>query len=125
MKNNYYLLWCIVAFLTIPVRVLSVSTQQYNFIYDTLSTKLISMERLVPDVHNYFLPILGNGSMIVFDGLYFHKGAYYTPISSLEMFAANVSTKSKNPQYPEVLKQYFKTQTRKSNPVIVRMKLKE
>lgn len=103
----------------------SVSTQQFNFIYDTPSSRLISMERLAPDMHNFFLPILGNGSMIVFDGLYFHKGAYYTPLSSLEMFTAHVATKSKNPQYPEVLKKYFNTQTRKSNPVIVCMKLKE
>lgn len=103
----------------------SVSTQQYNFIYDTLSTKLVSMERLVPDVHSYFLPIIGNGSMVVFDGLYFYKGAYHTPISSLEMFTAHIATKNKNPKYPPVLQEYFNTQNRKSNPVIARIKLKE
>lgn len=102
----------------------SIATQQYNFIYDTLSTKVISIERLTPDSNNYFLPIIGNGSMVVFDGLYFYNGAYYTPISSLEMFATYQANKNKNPKYTSILKNYFASQNRKSNPVIVRMKLK-
>lgn len=103
----------------------STATQQYNFIYNTLSTKLISIERLTSDEKNYFLPIIGNGPIAVFDGLYFHQGTYYTPISSLEMFNTQQANKSKNVFYSSVLQEYFKTQNRKSNPVIVRMKLKD
>ena len=102
----------------------STSTRQYNFMYDPVSTKLVSMERLTPDTQNFFLPIIGNGTMVTFDGLYFYKGVFYTPISSLSMFEAYEQNKFRNPQYPISLQEYFKTQNSKSNPVIVKMKLK-
>ncbi|WP_346239055.1 6-bladed beta-propeller [Niabella insulamsoli] len=95
----------------------------YNFIYDLKTNKLISLERITPDDQSYFLPILGNTSHI--NGLVIMGKYLYSDISSLLMFDAKDRTKYKNPQYPPVLQEYFKTQSRKSNPVIVRMKLKE
>lgn len=95
-----------------------------NFIYDFKNEKLSALERITPDKSSYYLRFF-NEQKINLNGLNYHKGCYFSTISSLEMFAARDATKSKNPQYPPVLQEYFKTQTRKSNPVIVRMKLKE
>ena len=97
---------------------------QYNLMYHTKTNQLISYERIKPDKTNSFLPI-GNGSRTSFKGLNSHNDNLYASVSSLYMFAAYEKNKSRKPQYPPVLQQYFKTQNRKSNPVIVRMKLKE
>lgn len=94
-----------------------------NFMYDTVSKKLISFEKLSPDFSSYYLPIMDGYSSA--NGMNFHKGYLYASMSSLNMFSAKEKTKLKNPKYPPVLQDYFKTQNRKSNPVIVRMKLKE
>ncbi|WP_316846454.1 6-bladed beta-propeller [Pedobacter psychrodurus] len=97
---------------------------QYNFIFNTTTEKLVSLERLVGDGSNYFLPIFNERMKV--EGLNeFEKGVYYSNISSFNMFASLEATKDKKPQYPATLQDYFKTQNRKSNPVIVRMKLKE
>gem|GEM_PF-540687 len=98
---------------------------QYNFIYDTLSKRLVSIERLSPDENNYFLPFIGNGNMMATNGLYFSSGYFYSSVSSLQMFNAKENTKTRMPRYPILLQNYFETQNRKSNPVIARMKLKE
>jgi hypothetical protein len=95
-----------------------------NFLYNFQNNKLIAFEKINPDASTYFLPF-SNPAIISFEGFY-HKNNYlYTHVSSLEMFAAHVATKSKTPQYSAILQNYFKTENRKSNPVIVRMKLKE
>lgn len=52
------------------------------------------------------------------------SGYYYTTLSSLAMFTEMKNTKSRNPHYTPTLEEYFKTQSRKSNPVILRMKIK-
>ncbi len=96
---------------------------QYNFIYDTLSKKLVSIERLSPDTISAFLPIKGN--LATTEGFIFADPYLYSTISSLNIFDAHEKNKDRNPQYPRVLQQYFKTQNRKSNPVIVKMKLRE
>ena len=99
---------------------------QYNFIYDTVSNKLISLGRLSPDAKTSYLPILGSeGHRLNLYGLYTSGDLLYFDVSALEMFTAYEKNKNRKPQYPPVLQQYFKTQNRKSNPVIVRMKLKE
>ncbi len=98
----------------------------YNFIYDTAANKFTAIERIRSDSSNSYLPIynvLNDGLMI--NGLKYKDGYFYSHVSSLEMFAAHEKNKDRNPQYPPVLQQYFKAQTRKSNPVIVKMKLKE
>lgn len=101
----------------------SESELQYNFIYDTLTKKLVSIERLSPDITSFFLPIRGN--LAINEGFIFNNSNLYSAISSLNLFAEREATKFRNPQYPPVLQKYFKTQNRKSNPVIVKMKLKE
>lgn len=94
-----------------------------NFLYRFQDNFLIAFEKIYPDASTYFLPF-NTPRIISYEGFYFNRNYLYTHISSLDMFAANVATKSKNPKYPSVLQDYFKTQNRKSNPVIVRMRLK-
>jgi len=99
---------------------------QYNFIFDTLKQKLVSLERISPDSSSYFLPTLDRSSRnITRNGLFFENGYFYSNVSSLKMFEAMERTKSKAPKYPPILLEYFMAQNRKSNPVIVKMKLKE
>ncbi|WP_126246223.1 6-bladed beta-propeller [Chitinophaga rhizosphaerae] len=97
----------------------------YNFVYDTLSHQLVSLERLAPDAGSGFLPAFDPRDGLMINGIYQHGGRIYSYVSSLDMFNARDKTKDKHPQYPPVLQDYFKKQTRKSNPVLVSMKLKE
>lgn len=91
-----------------------------NFIYNIKTGQLVSMERIRPDTKSYFLPVTGT----IFEFTYFN-GSFYTQIASSKMFTEKKKGKSRNPQYPPVLQEYFKTQNRKSNPVIIKMRLKE
>jgi 6-bladed beta-propeller len=95
---------------------------QYNFLYDTLSKRLISLERLATDATNYYLPLFGHKANR--DGLEYYDGYFYTSLSSLEMINQWEKTKTKVTNYPPQLENYFNTENRKSNPVIVRLKLR-
>lgn len=97
--------------------------KQYNFIYNVKTEKLVSMERITPDEKSYYLPLIAGSIYMSFNGLQYNEGSYYGNISSLAMFTAHENTKYKNPKYPPVLDNYFNTEDRKSNPVIVQMKL--
>ncbi|OQP60497.1 hypothetical protein A3860_33055 [Niastella vici] len=98
-------------------------SNQFNFIYDLNSGKLTSFERFTPDSTTCYLPFTSLRSR--YWGMDYFDGFFYTNISSLNIFAAKGATKSKNPNYPPVLQEYFNTQNSRSNPVIVKMKLKE
>lgn len=98
---------------------------QYNFIYDTTDGKLVSFERITPDSLSSFLPIMGNGDASAIRGVMYSNGALFSQISSLQLFQAMTATKNKMPVYPDVLKEYFSAQSRKSNPVIVKIRMKE
>lgn len=80
---------------------------------------------MVPDMKSYYLPIIDASHYFQIYGLQYYGNHMFSSLSSLQMFAAREATKSKKPQYAPVLQEYFKTQNRKSNPVIVKMKLKE
>lgn len=94
-----------------------------NFMFDTEKNELVSFERIVPDSLSYYLPIMDGFSSTA--GMNLRKGNLYSSMSSLEMFRAYEGNKAKNPLYPPVLLDYFSTQTRESNPVIVKMSLKD
>ncbi|MFT3903002.1 MAG: 6-bladed beta-propeller [Niabella sp.] len=127
--NNLFLLNNLLCFrvqrLAITNRSSSDQANLYNFIYDTLTGKTASLERIIPDEMSFFLPFVDPGKMAAKGYNYDNKGYVYNVLSSLQMFTAREDTKSKKPQYPPALHEYFKTQNKKSNPVIVRMKLKE
>lgn len=93
-----------------------------NFMYK--KNHLVSFEKISPDASTYFLPFY-NAHTIAREGFYFYNDYLYTYISSLEVFSSYENTKNKNSKYPPTLQEYLKTQNRKSNPVIVRMKLKD
>ncbi len=101
----------------------SESEYQYNFLYDTASKKLIGLERLTPDSLSYYLQPLGH--IANRDGLDYYDGYFYTSLSALEILNQWDKTKDRGARYPPVLQEYFQTQNRKSNPVLVRMKLRQ
>ena len=95
-----------------------------GFIYNLRSGDLVSISKSTPDKQNSYLPFLGNS--FAYDGFLTEDNKYlFTQVSSLEMFQAKENTASKNPVYDPVLENYFKTENRKSNPVIVQLKPKE
>lgn len=93
-----------------------------NFMYDTLTKRLMAFEKIFPDSMSYYLPIMDGYSST--SGMNFHRGYVHASMSAFSMFQSMEKSKAKNPQYPSVLLDYFKTQNQKSNPVIVKMKLK-
>ncbi|MBB6235539.1 hypothetical protein HDC90_000136 [Pedobacter sp. AK013] len=95
-----------------------------NFFYRFKDNRLVAFEKVSPDPSTYFLPFHSQGTIST-EGFYFKNDYLYTHLSSLEMFGAREATKSKKALYPVALQNYFLTQNRKSNPVIVRMRLKE
>jgi len=94
-----------------------------NFIYNLGTNKLVSVERITPDSANYYLPFYSWGIGVT--GLEYSENSFYTHVSSLELFTATAATQKKNVVYPLYLQTYFKSNNRKSNPVIVRFKLKK
>ncbi|MEO7315902.1 MAG: 6-bladed beta-propeller [Ginsengibacter sp.] len=98
--------------------------QSNSFMFNLKSGSLISISKSTPDKENGYLPFLG-------DNFYYRnfiardETCLYSNISSLKMFRAKEETAEKNPIYPPVLENYFKTESRMSNPVIVQLKPKE
>lgn len=99
-------------------------TKQYNLIYNLKTGRLVSLERITPDERSSFLPLMG-GFYTSMNGLIYNDGYFYSNVPSLHMFAAKENTKAKNPKYSAVMEKYFKVEDRKSNPVVVQLKLKE
>lgn len=58
----------------------------FNFIYDPTTNYTISVERLVPDLSSYYLPVFNPRDKLMTDGIMFYKSYYYSHISSLDMF---------------------------------------
>lgn len=95
-----------------------------SFIYNLKSGSLISASKSTPDKENGYLPFFGNN--FSYQNFMAQGGSYlYTSVSSLEMFQAKEATQDKKPAYSPVMENYFKTESRKSNPVIVQLKPKE
>lgn len=95
-----------------------------NFFYNLHNGRLVSLERITADGLSHFLPIIAP-RVINQKGVHYYNNQLYTHVSSLEMFTAKESTESRKISYPPELQSYFKYQNRKSNPVIVKMTLKE
>jgi len=97
---------------------------QNNFIYNIKTKRLSSIERINPDSGSHYLPIAGY-PWFSLSGLKYGNGFFFSSLSSLQMFQAFQANRAKKIKYPTKLNQYFAGQSRKSNPVIVRMKLKQ
>jgi hypothetical protein len=96
-----------------------------SLIFNSKNKTLTSIKDLEPDETSMFLPVTDMGAFNDFDrsGFQLFDGTYlYTMISSLAMFSYKEQSAGKNPKYSPTLENYFKTQDRKSNPVLVKLK---
>ena len=97
------------------------------FIYNLINKQLTSISDIEPDSLSQFLPVtdadvnvdFSNKGFHLFDGKYF-----YNSYSSLVLFKFKEQNQDKNRVYDPLLTEYFKTQDKKSNPVIIQLKPK-
>jgi len=104
----------------------SYNSKENSLIYNLKSGTLIAYKHIQLDEKSYYLPIIDeagyssdNKKIIACTGKYL-----YTSISSLAMFKANENSADKNVKYTPELTEYFKKSSRRDNPVIIEMKLK-
>ncbi|MCX2573767.1 6-bladed beta-propeller [Pedobacter sandarakinus] len=99
--------------------------QKKNLIYNTKTTELLSLQDLEPDSLSNFLPIIDSGLSYDFANhgfLAYENDQFYTSYSALALFTFKERNADKNIHYPALLENYFKTNDRKSNPIIIILK---
>ena len=99
-----------------------------SLIYNFKSGQLTSVSDIEPDTLSQFLPVTDASTGYEFENrgfMLFENGYFYTSYSSLAMFAYKELNEGKNRKYDPLLTEYFKTQNRKSNPVIILLKPKK
>jgi hypothetical protein len=97
-------------------------------IYNLKTTELTSLQDLEPDSLSSFLPVTDAGVYDDFSNHGFHlyqDGYFYTSYSSLAMFSFKEQLGTKHDQFSPEMQAYFKTEDRKSNPIIVQLKPKQ
>ncbi|WP_158563343.1 6-bladed beta-propeller [Chitinophaga silvatica] len=90
-------------------------------LYSLKTSRLIALDKIGADDKTSYLPVSGNTRS---DLLLSAAGDLYYSFPSLTMFSSKEAMKDKKPAYSPTLENYFKTENRKSNPVLVRLKLK-
>ena len=85
------------------------------------------MQDLKPDSLSFYLPVTDAGAFYDFqnNGFWFSDNCLYTSYSSLAMFNFKEQLGDKNKVFPAVLQEYFKTENKKSNPVLIQLKPKK
>jgi hypothetical protein len=104
------------------------SSAKSNLCYDFATGGLTSLTDIEPDKLSQFLPINDSGMGFSFSGRGFslYQGGYFfTSCSSLAMFKFKEQSADKKPTYTPELANYFKTQSAKSNPVLILLKPKK
>ncbi len=104
------------------------SNERKAFIYNLKNNMVTSISDIEPDSLSQFLPVtdagvhydFANKGFHLFDGQYF-----YTSYSSLALFNFKEQNEGKDRKYDPALTAYFKTQNKKSNPVIIQLKPKK
>jgi len=104
------------------------SNERKAFIYNLQNNMVTSISDIEPDSLSQFLPVtdagvhydFANKGFHLFDGQYF-----YTSYSSLALFNFKEQNEGKDRKYDPALTAYFKTQNKKSNPVIIQLKPKK
>ncbi|KIA92232.1 hypothetical protein OC25_17490 [Pedobacter kyungheensis] len=107
---------------------LSSSKETRSFIYNLKTNGFFNIKNIEPDQLSSYLPITDEGATFNFAnyGILLHKDQYiYNSIPSLAMFIFKDQNTNKQVIYPEALDNYFKTENRKSNPVIVQLRPKQ
>ncbi|MFP5078988.1 6-bladed beta-propeller [Pedobacter sp. JCM 36344] len=98
------------------------------FILNLKSNALSSISDIEPDSISQFLPLTDAGVHYDFANKGFHlfdRNYFYTSYSSLVLFGFKDQNEGKSRKYDPVLTEYFKTQNKKSNPVIIQLKPKK
>ncbi|HEY0667620.1 MAG TPA: 6-bladed beta-propeller [Sphingobacteriaceae bacterium] len=96
-------------------------------VYHLKTSEITSLQDLQPDSLSSFLPVTDAGAFHDFanKGFHLYKDDYfYTSYSSLAMFSFKEQLGNKEIKFSPEMQQYFKTQDRKSNPVIIQLKPK-
>ncbi len=101
-----------------------------SYIYNTLSQKLICINKIVSDATSNFLPItdaeVGGVDFLDHGIINFDGTSFYTSYSSLILFYRMEASKNKHPQYPPMLATYLSNEkNRKGNPVLVQIQFKK
>lgn len=97
-------------------------------IYNLGTGEITSIKDIEPDSLSSFLPVTDAGAFYDYNNRGMHgfiDQNFYASYSSLAMFTFKEQSAGKNPTYNTVLSNYFKTQTKKSNPVLIRLKPKK
>ena len=97
-------------------------------IYNLKTTEVTSLQDLQPDSLSSFLPVTDAGAFHDFASrgfLLFKDDYLYTSYSSLAMFKFKEELGNKHNSFSPLMQEYFKTQNRKSNPVIIQLKPKK
>jgi hypothetical protein len=101
-----------------------VNGNRFNFLYSLKTKRLLLLDHILADDKSYYLPIFGYSNsfsqILACDGK-----SIFISIPSFIMFQDKELTADKHPKYNAGLGNYFNTQNRKGNPVIVQLKLKE
>jgi hypothetical protein len=98
------------------------------FIYNLKTNAITSIADIEPDSLSQFLPVTDAGIGYEFLNTGFHlfdKSFFYTSYSSLVLFGIKEQNATKDRKYNPALTEYFKTQNKKSNPVLIQLKPKE
>jgi len=103
-------------------------SERKAFIYNLKSNAVTSISDIEPDSLSQFLPITDAGVHYDFANrgfLLFEDEHFYTSYSSLVLFNFKEQNAGKERKYDPALTEYFKTQNKKSNPVIIQLKPKK
>jgi hypothetical protein len=108
-------------------KIKDLSNKNASYVYDLASGTLISTDHIESDSTNYFLPLTKSGNFTtsnfgIYSFLTTDGTALYASVSSREMYRAKEQTAEKKLTYSNKLDEYFKYNTIKSNPVIIRLK---
>ncbi|RXF68285.1 6-bladed beta-propeller [Arcticibacter tournemirensis] len=104
------------------------NSKKNALIYNLKTEALTSITDLEPDSASSFLPVTDAGVHYDFLNRGFHAfdGKYlYTSYSSLAAFAFRDQSAGKNPKYTAAMSNYFKTENKKSNPILIQLKPKQ
>lgn len=93
-----------------------------NLIYNINTGNLFTPENITADSTNGYLPISSGDPTNI---LAADTSSFYTSIPAYELIRAYEETKDKKPVYSLVMKAFFKTKNRQSNPIIVQLRLKD
>lgn len=96
--------------------------------YNLKTGELISLNDLEPDAMTAFLPVTDGDFGYDFrnSGFLLNRDGYlYTSYSSLAAFKFKELSAGKKPVYSAVLSEFFKTQSVKNNPLLIKLKTKQ